>query len=260
MNDWMAGAGSSLFHTPDVVVLGMDAPGVWTCIEVKTLDVTARFHMDAHHTDRDRLTAHLAAIRTSRRADYRVHGPHAVPLPPHLRLRFLVMSSFGAISSSGHDLFAHLARLIGGRMPSDLAPAATWAAPRFAPLARMLVGFAARRGLAQYVRLYWRRAGRPPPPPPPSPPPPPQFAGLWYERRLYNHITPHTSDCRTDRRKYTYYISRNLAFFQTFAPCACHTRRMEPHENGRSAGRAATKTWPLACLQPRPTSWRRYSG
>ena len=31
-------------------------------------------------------------------------------------------------------------------MPSDLAPAATWAAPRFAPLARMLVGFAARRG------------------------------------------------------------------------------------------------------------------
>ena len=52
-----------------------------------------------------------------------------------------------------HDLFAHLARLIGGRMPSDLAPAATWAAPRFAPLARMLVGVAARKGLAEYAPL-----------------------------------------------------------------------------------------------------------
>ena len=26
MNDWMAGAGAGLFHCPDVVVLGMDAP------------------------------------------------------------------------------------------------------------------------------------------------------------------------------------------------------------------------------------------
>ena len=84
MNDWRAGAGAGLFHCPDVVVLGMDAPGVWTCIEVKTFDVTATSHMDAHRTHRVRLAAHLAAIRDSRRDEYRVDGPHAAPLAPVL--------------------------------------------------------------------------------------------------------------------------------------------------------------------------------
>ena len=41
--------------------------------------------MDAHRTHRVRLAAHLAAIRDSRRDEYRVDGPHAAPLPPHLR-------------------------------------------------------------------------------------------------------------------------------------------------------------------------------
>ena len=173
----MDGPGALLHHTPDVVVLGLDAPGVWTMIEVKTLDVTASTHIQSHHTDRERLAAHAAAIRASRRAEYRVDGPQAVPLPPHLRLRFLAVSTFGSISSSGHTLFSHLSRRLGEHVPYDLAPAATWAAPRLAPLARMLVGFAARRGLAEYVRRWWRRSSAqpppPPPPPPPLPPPPP---------------------------------------------------------------------------------------
>ena len=51
----MDGPGALLHHTPDVVVLGLDAPGVWTMIEVKTLDVTASTHIQSHHTDRERL-------------------------------------------------------------------------------------------------------------------------------------------------------------------------------------------------------------
>ena len=44
MRVWMDGPGALLHHTPDVVVLGLDAPGVWTMVEVKTLDVTASTH------------------------------------------------------------------------------------------------------------------------------------------------------------------------------------------------------------------------
>ena len=52
-------------------------------IEVKALDVTASTHIQSHHTDRERLAAHAAHPRFPR-AEYRVDGPQAVPLPPHL--------------------------------------------------------------------------------------------------------------------------------------------------------------------------------
>ena len=38
MVDFMQGPGAILIHTPDIVALGLEAPGVYTCIEVKTFD------------------------------------------------------------------------------------------------------------------------------------------------------------------------------------------------------------------------------
>ena len=35
---FMQGPGAALTHTPDIVALGLEAPGVYTCIEVKTFD------------------------------------------------------------------------------------------------------------------------------------------------------------------------------------------------------------------------------
>ena len=53
------------------VLTNYTTPGVWTMIEVKTLCVTASTHIQSHHTDRERLAALAAAIRASRRSEYR---------------------------------------------------------------------------------------------------------------------------------------------------------------------------------------------
>ena len=37
---FMQGPGAALTHTPDIVILGLEAPNVYTCIEVKTFDPT----------------------------------------------------------------------------------------------------------------------------------------------------------------------------------------------------------------------------
>ena len=59
-----------------------------------------------------------------------------------------------------------------------LLPAATWAAPAFAPFARMAAVLAVRRGLAEAVRRHWLptdEVAAPEPAPPPAPAPPPVF-------------------------------------------------------------------------------------
>ena len=42
---FMQGPGAALTHTPDIVILGLEAPNVYTCIEVKTLDPTGPTHV-----------------------------------------------------------------------------------------------------------------------------------------------------------------------------------------------------------------------
>ena len=39
------GPGAILTHTPDIVALGLEAPGVYTCIEVKTFEKVGTFSL-----------------------------------------------------------------------------------------------------------------------------------------------------------------------------------------------------------------------
>ena len=64
---FMQGPGAALTHTPDIVILGLEAPNVYTCIEVKTFDPTGPTNVSTHHTDTTRLGAHIAVERASRR-------------------------------------------------------------------------------------------------------------------------------------------------------------------------------------------------
>ena len=98
-----------------------------------------------------------------RRSEYRLDGPNAVALPPHLRVTFFAVSVYGSISSSGQTLLRLLGKRAGEAVPHALAAASTWAAPRFAPFARMAVTFAARRGVARAVGRMWERVPEWPP-------------------------------------------------------------------------------------------------
>ena len=162
----MQGPGAILTHTPDIVALGLEAPGVYTCIEVKTFDPSGPTHLATHHTATTRLGAHAAAVLASRRDEYRLIGPRALPPPPaHLRIAFFPISVFGSIGSSGHRLLTLLSRRTDGHVPFSLLPAVTWAAPRVAPFARMACCLAIRRGLAEYIRSSWSQPLAPLPPP-----------------------------------------------------------------------------------------------
>ena len=63
---FMQGPSGALTHTPDIVILGLEAPNVYTCIEVKTFDPTGPTHacmiacVHSDHTDTSRLGAHPA--------------------------------------------------------------------------------------------------------------------------------------------------------------------------------------------------------
>jgi hypothetical protein len=91
-----------------------------------------------------------------------------------------VTSTSGSLHGPSHSLPSSLlrdvARRSGRHLPASLLPVATWAAPAFAPFVRMATVLAVRRGLAEYVRSFWRPlAGEPDgaPAPPPRPPPRP---------------------------------------------------------------------------------------
>ena len=188
MVEWRQGSGAGLHHTPDLVVFDLDGPGTVRVIEVKTLYPCGPSHLADHHTDTTRLAGHVAAIRRSRREEYRVDGPGAQPLPPGMQLSFLAVSAFGAISSSGHTLLREISHRLGGRVPLPLLHTATWAASSFATFTRMAIVHAIRRGLAEAIHRHWRTvrdvedadraaadalAASPAPAPPPAPAPAP---------------------------------------------------------------------------------------
>ena len=164
--------------TPDLVLTGLDGPGTYRIVEVKTLDPTGPTHLAAHHTNTTRLRAHLAAESRSRRAEYRLAGPGATELPRGVSLSFFVVSTLGALHGPSHALLRDVAHRAGRHLPASLLPVATWAAPAFAPFARMAAVLAARRGLAECVRALWRPlAGEPDGAPAPPPRPPPRAHG-----------------------------------------------------------------------------------
>ena len=137
--------------------------GSWWCVRV-----------NERYTDRSRLAAHAAEVTRCEHSDYRTH---LVPLPRGMRLVVFVISTFGSLGGPAQTLLSELGRRLGGGLPVSLLSEATWAAPRFAPFARMALGCAVRRGLAESIWRYWRR-GPPPPPPPPPPQPQPLPPGL----------------------------------------------------------------------------------
>ena len=47
-------------HAPDIILRDFDKAGTYVLIDIKTLDAAGPSHVAAHHTDRARLTAHLA--------------------------------------------------------------------------------------------------------------------------------------------------------------------------------------------------------
>ena len=59
---FMQGPGAALTHTPDIVALGLEAPGVYTCIEVKTFDPSGPTHLATHHTATTRLVGHVRRL------------------------------------------------------------------------------------------------------------------------------------------------------------------------------------------------------
>ena len=76
----MHSSGAGLAHTPDVVVLGLDGPGTYRLIEVKTFDPTGPSYITGASTtatDRDLVHQHIA--RDSRRGDYHLSRPGAHP-------------------------------------------------------------------------------------------------------------------------------------------------------------------------------------
>ena len=107
-----------------------------------------------------------------------------------MRLVIIAISTCGAINSEGIDFISQLTKRNDNSIPPALLDQASWAAPRLAPMVRMALGFAVRRGLAAAVFHWWRRSHAlglrppapptstlvllPPPLPPPPPPPPPR--------------------------------------------------------------------------------------
>ena len=177
VDQWMQG--NPISHAPDIILHDYDGLNSFVLIDIKTLDAAAPTHIAAHHTDRTRLSAHLAIAANSRRHQYR-------DIAPNMRLVIIAISTCGAINSEGIDFISHLAKRNDNSIPPALLDQASWAAPRLAPMIRMALGFAVRRGLAAAVYHWWRRShafirrAPPAPPspmlvrlPPPLPPPPP---------------------------------------------------------------------------------------
>ena len=154
IDQFMLGAGAGLRHRPDIVLVGFDGPGTFLLLDLKTLDTAGATHIAASHTDRRRLPAHISVERHSTLTQYGV-------LPPRMRLVIISVSTFGSIGRAGVAFLAEVSRRVGGSLPGALLDQASWAAPQLAPFARMALGFAVRRGLAESVYRYWTRVRDP---------------------------------------------------------------------------------------------------
>ena len=148
----MQGLGGGVNHAPDIILRDFDKAGTFVLIDIKTLDAAGPSHVAAHHTDRARLTAHLAIATHSRRNQYG-------DLPPNMRLVILAVSSCGAINPEGHTFISSLAQRMDNSIPPALASspsvlgnAEAWPNDSHGPF-----GFAVRRGqLAAAVHRWWR--------------------------------------------------------------------------------------------------------
>lgn len=150
LDQWMQGPGAGLRKVPDIVLENFDGERCFTVIDVKTLDPAGPTHINTNHTDRTRLAAHLAVARRCRDTEYG-------PMPERMRLIVLPVSIFGAIGSSGQTFISELSRRMRGTVPSSLLPHASWATPKLAPMIRMALTHAARRGLAASIHTHWHR-------------------------------------------------------------------------------------------------------
>ena len=121
---------------------------------MKTLDAAGSSHISTDHTDRQRLTAHAAITRHTARLEYGT-------LPDRMRLVVIAVSTFGAIGGPGRAFLTELGRRVGTSLPTTLLDCATWAVPQLAPFARMALGFAVRRGLAESIYRHWVRVADP---------------------------------------------------------------------------------------------------
>ena len=145
--------GAGLAHRPDIVVRGMDgAMDSYVLIDIKTFDPAGASHRVHERTFEVRGAAHAHV--------HRLCVTEYGALPPRMRLVPFCASVFGAIGQAGQRFLAELGRRAGGAVPTPLLDLATWATPMLAPLARMAMTTALRRGLAEAVCRHWRRAPR----------------------------------------------------------------------------------------------------
>ena len=104
------------------------------------------------------LTTRLAAHQARAAAALRDYGPlrSQDPHAPRLHLVPFCVSVWGSFGPPALRFLAECGRRAGAGLPPALLGEATWAAPRFAPYARMAICLAVRRGLADSILALWR--------------------------------------------------------------------------------------------------------
>ena len=117
VDQWMQS--HPISHAPDIIIRDYDGPNSFVLIDIKTFDAAGPAHIGAHHTDRARLTAHLAIAANSRRHQYG-------DIAPGMRLVIIAISTCGAINSEGIDFISHLARRSDNSIPLALLDQASW--------------------------------------------------------------------------------------------------------------------------------------
>ena len=84
-------------------------------------------------------------------------------VPARMRLVIFEVSTGGSLGWRARAFLSGLQQRAGASLPVGLLDQATWAVPRLAPFARMAVGMAVRRGVAEAVHECWECEVAPPP-------------------------------------------------------------------------------------------------
>jgi len=139
-----------LQHRPDIVLLGLDGPGTFTIIDVKTFDPAGPTWVERSHTDTTPRAAHVALEHRTLRQYFGPAGtlPDGDPLRGRLRVCTFALSTFGAFGQPALDLLRDVGRRSADRLPAALSDDSTWAACELGPYARMRLSLALRRALA----------------------------------------------------------------------------------------------------------------
>jgi hypothetical protein len=160
LQQFMDTAGAGLLHRPDVVLAGWDGPGTYALIDIKTFDALSATAISSAHTDITRGARHDQVARASIESEY--GGLQRIP--PRMRLVIFEVSTGGSLGWRARAFLSGLQRRAGPSLPIGLLDQATWAVPRLAPFARMAVGMAVRRGIAEGVHECWDSTVAPPMP------------------------------------------------------------------------------------------------